>query len=361
MGQVFDWVAEGSTDDDADDVFRREPMTAQPMSSDLPAYSDFVSPQALAQEQAPPRRRTWWFRVVAVIGAALIVVPLVLGMFLRAAQGQQLLSSVGPYLTAGELTTLRADLATVAQARTDVLALRADHTEPAGSYPYVDALVREYPAIDTDMTGMIDTMSAQTGNYRKLADLPPFGAFPWLFALAGAVLVPAGVFGSRRAESGRAAPFAVGCVAVVAAGLVAAPFALQLFDRTPAASPLIQNLGPLMTHERVRTVQGYFITLVAGEGELNSRYVKAIPPGAGRAGIDAFDARWQPMTERFAGLIGTMNDNIDNFRGVVALDNSTKPLGFHAFRWFGWFFLVPGVIVAAVAAVGLRPRAGAAR
>jgi hypothetical protein len=116
-----------------------------------------------------------------------------------------------------------------------------------------------------------------------------------------------------------------------------------------------------MTHERVRTVQGYFVTLVGGEGELDSRYAAAIPAGADRAGIDALAHRWQPMTARFAGLVGTMNDNVDDVAGVAALNDVTRPLGFAALPPLGWFLVTPGVAVVVLALGGpLRRRVRAA-
>jgi hypothetical protein len=77
------------------------------------------------------------------------------------------LSSIAPYLSVSEIATPRADLATVARARANLSALRERHAQPAGSCPCIDALVREYPAIDGDMTGMIDRMSAPNGNWQS--------------------------------------------------------------------------------------------------------------------------------------------------------------------------------------------------
>lgn len=319
----------------------------------LPAYTDYASEHGRRLETGLPARARWPYLAIGVIGAALIAVPLLLGMFTRAAQGQEMLAGFAPYMSNEQVGELRTDLAVVDRARRNILTLREQGRQPAGNYRHVDDLVRDYPAIRADMSGMVDSMGAVVGDYRRLASLPPFGLFPWLFALPGAILVGVGVFGARRAAAGRRTPVLTGVAALVAAGLILAPFAFDVFGKSPSAQPLIDRFTPVLTHDRVRTVQSYFVTLVGGQGELNSRYTAAIPAGADRGGIDALAARWQPMTARFAGLVGAMNDNVGNFDGAVALDDSTKPLGFAAFGWFGWFFLVPGV--ALVAAIGAGP------
>jgi hypothetical protein len=107
----------------------------------------------------------------------------------------------------------------------------------------------------------------------------------------------------------------------------------------------------------VRMVQGYFVTIVAADGEINSRYaadVRAAHPDVDLTGLVALESDWQPMTSRFAALIGAMNDNVDNFDAVVALNRSTRALGFSAFDGIGWFYLTPGAAVLATAAAARR-------
>lgn len=107
-----------------------------------------------------------------------------------------------------------------------------------------------------------------------------------------------------------------------------------------------------MTHERVAAVQRHFVVLVAAEGELDTQFLEDLrhrDPARAVPGIDAFVSQWQPMTADFASLIGVMADNVDNFDRVVALDRITAPLGLRSFNYFGWFFLVPGVLAVAVA------------
>ncbi|WP_330182871.1 hypothetical protein OHB26_03940 [Nocardia sp. NBC_01503] len=56
------------------------------------------------------------------------------------------------------------------------------------------------------------------------------------------------------------------------------------------------------------------------------------------------------LTAAFAALIGTMNDSVANFDAFVALNDSTNPLCFTAFRGLGWCYLLPGVLTVAASA-----------
>lgn len=326
--------------------------------SGLPAYADHVS----SVETAAPRRARWPFAALAVLGLLLVLVPIVTAMFPRAVRGEAMIEAFEPYVTSANLQGYRDDLGVLDDARANVLALRAEGLEP-GRYDRVEAFVRDYPGIEAELTRMIDAIDDNRANYEKLSATAPFGALPWLLALPGSALVLAGVLGFRRASAGKSAPAWYSVAALAGAALVAVPLAGGLFAAAPTARPLLDGFGPILTHEQVRTAQGYFVTLVAANGELDARYtadVRTAHPGADLTGLARLEQRWQPMTSRFAALIGVMNDNVANFDAVVALDETTKPLGFTAFRALGWFYLVPGVLVLAVVAAGAT-RSRAAR
>lgn len=325
---------------------------AAPPDTGLPAYADYVS----HVESAPRARARWPFVVFIVLGLVLMVAPLATGMFPRAAKGEAMIGSFAPYQAQSSIESYRADLETLEEARGNILALRA-HGQESGQYQRIDQFVSDYPGIRADMTEMIDAIDANRGNYDRLAALPPFGILPWLLALPGLVLVLAGIFGYRRARDGKPAVFQRSLAALAGLVLIAVPASGGLFSAASAAQPLIDGFRPILTHEEVRTVQSYFVTLVAADGELNSRYTAAVRtayPDADLTGITALEFGWQPMTARFASLIGAMNDNVTNFDAVVALNNATKPFGFTAFRALGWFFLIPGVVALAVALSGVR-------
>src|SRR5206468_2077064 len=113
-----------------------------------------------------------------------------------------------------------------------------------------------------------DTIDARRGDYGRLAGLPPFGALPWLLALAGVILTGAGIFGFRRASAGYVAPVWRSVAVLAGLGLVAVPIVGGLFGAAGAGQPVIDGFRPILTHAEVRKVQGYFVTLVAADGEL---------------------------------------------------------------------------------------------
>ncbi|MBJ8348180.1 hypothetical protein [Antrihabitans sp. YC2-6] len=334
-------------------------MPAPPTPSDtseLPAYDDHASWHSRAVERGSPAQPHVAFAVVAAIGVALILLPIVLGMFPRSAKGERMLAEFGPYMSTAHVDSLQADLQAIEGARQNVLTLQGSGNAPTGQYSYVDTFVRDYPAIRADMSSMLDTMSANVANYEQLSSLPPFSAMPWFFALPGAALTAIGIIGFRRARRGDRSPVLTAAGVLLGAGLVIAPLAFGIFEKAPAADPILDDFSTVLTHDEVRKVQGYFVTLVGGQGELNSRYTKAVRdshPAADLGGIDELENRWQPMTSEFAGLIGVMNDNVENFDSVAALNDSTTAIGFRAFGQLGWFFVLPGV--ATVAALGAGP------
>lgn len=335
-------------------------MTTAPPSSGLPAYSDFVSHIERAPERVAAR---WPFVALIVLGVLLVAAPLITGMFPRAIKGEAMIDAFAPHMTSTSIQDYRDDLRVLDEARTNVLALRASGAQP-GDFERVDRFVQDYPGIHADLSGMVDTIDANQGNYRRLSDTTPFGVLPWLLALPGVALIAAGGFGVRAVRNGRRGALWHGVAALAGLGLLLVPLTGGLFQAAPAAQPLIDDFRPILTRAEVRTVQGYFVTIVAADGELNSRYVSALRaahPEADRTGITALEARWQPMTARFAGLVGVLNDNIENFDAVVALNDSTRPIGWTAFRVLGWGYLIPGLLVLTIVTAGLSQRQIASR
>ncbi|WP_067826578.1 hypothetical protein [Nocardia inohanensis] len=336
-------------------------MTSAPVSG-LPAYREFVS--SIEQVELPVRRvRRWPFAALIVLGLLLVTAPIVSGMFPRAVRGEAMIDAFQPYVTQQRIDGYRDDLRVLEAARANVLALQANGQQP-GSFERVDRFVREYPGIQTDISGMLTAIDGNRDNYRKLSDTTSFGALPWLLTLPGLALLVAGGLGLRGAAHGKRGIAWYVVAALAGAGLLVVPSTGGLFQAAPAAQPLLDGFSPILTHDRVRVVQSYFVTLVAADGELNSRYVGAVRaahPDADLAGVTALESRWQPMTARFAGLVGVMNDNVGNFDAVVALNDSTTPLGFTAFRGLGWGFVIPGVLSLAIAAAGLRPGRSSSR
>lgn len=315
----------------------------------LPTYADVVGKQAVAAEAGPTPKPRWPFIALTVLGVLLFVLPVITGMFTRAAGGQQLLTEFRPFVSSEVIAKFRGYLDTVDAARADV---QATQSVAGGRYERLDSFVVQYPSIRQDMNGLLDAVSGQVDNYGQLRAVGPFDVFPFLLAVPGLVLVAAGVWGLRRTRDAEKATGARVLALLAATVLIAVPFADGLFSRAPSGAQLIDAFTPIMTHERVAAVQRHFVVLVAAEGELDTQFLGDLrqrDPARAVPGIDAFVAQWQPMTADFASLIGVMADNVDNFGRVMALDRITAPAGFRAFDYFGWFFLVPGVLAAVVA------------
>jgi hypothetical protein len=97
-----------------------------------------------------------------------------------------------------------------------------------------------------------------------------------------------------------------------------------------------------MSREKVTTVQGYFITIGTGEGELRTGVLPASGITRGSApAVERLNAEWPRINGDLAPMVGVMADNLDNYAAVDALP---------PFALFPWFFLIPGLAVAVTAA-----------
>lgn len=286
---------------------------------------------------------------VLVIGLGLAAAPVAFRMFSRAPQGGEMLDDFRPYMTDAEIAEFRGyldeiDAAARETARAVEPAAEAELGLDAGGFddrfPFVAGFEEEWPATYADMSDMLDTMDENLGNYRAVDALPPFVLFPWFFVVPAVLVVgvAASALVSRRA--GRRPGRQVVALVVLGAGLVAAPVAFQMFTRAPDGNDMIDDFRSLMTRDRVVTIQGYFVTIGNGEGELRNQVLPALSdPGAFPA-VERFVEDWPTINNEFAPMIGTMSDNVDNFGAVDALP---------PFALFPWFFVVPGVLVALLA------------
>lgn len=163
--------------------------------------------------------------------------------------------------------------------------------------------------------------------------------FPWFFVIPGLLAAAFGVV-ARRSPSlvWRRVLVALGV------GLIAAPAVFQMFTRAPGGAAMIDDFRPLMTEHKVTTVQGYFLTLGAAEGQLRTEVLAKAAPGDLPA-TRRWSADWPRISNEMAPMIGTMADNVGNFRAVDALP---------PFWLFPWFFALPGLAVFALALAAQR-------
>jgi hypothetical protein len=215
-------------------------------------------------------------------------------------------------------------------------------------YVLVAAWNDQWEAIDLDMTDLLATMERNLDNYEAMAALPSFDLFAWFFVVPGLMIagVAAAALWTGRRRHPRGLLLAL---ALIGASVVAAPAVFQMFTRAPLGGEMIDEFRPMMQRDRVRDVQGYFVTMGTAEGQLRT----AMIPLAVEAGLDpaeipaitAFSAAWPAMVGDLAAMVGVMSDNTDNFEAVDAMP---------PFPLFPWFFVVPGVAVVVLALVARR-------
>jgi hypothetical protein len=289
-----------------------------------------------------------------VVGIGMIVAPFVFQMFERAPLGGEMIDDFEPYMTVDQVERFRGYLAEIDAANTETLEtlwpdLVSDSDFDVG-FASIATLNAQWDDIDADMSDLIDRMDANLDNFDAVAALPPFPMFPWFFVLPGvAIAVAATVALVRRRSSGRGARPAVWVLLGLGLAVILAPLAFQMFARAPKGAEMIDDFRPMMTRERVQAVQGYFVTLGAAEGQLRANAIPLVV----EAGRDAQDypaiaqwsADWPAILTDFNPMVATMSDNVDNYEAVDALPR---------FDLFPWFFVVPGVLVAGLAAVALR-------
>ena len=300
-----------------------------------------------------------------LVGLGLMLAPVGFQMFSRAPLGGDMIDDFEPYMTIEKVEQFRGYLEEIDAANTESIESLRDALVESGAVAEADYdvvlasvvnLNEQWPAVDADMTDLIDRMEGNLDNYAAVAALPPFPMFPWFFVIPGAlIVVAAGVaLYQRRTPSNRARP-ALWVLFGLGIAVAAAPVAFQMFDRAPQGADMIDHFRPMMTRERVQAVQGYFITLGAAEGQLRANALPLLVEAGGDPtefpAISQWSTDWPTILTNFNPMVATMSDNVDNYEAVDALPS---------FDLFPWFFVIPGALVAILALVAMRSRPSAA-
>lgn len=301
-------------------------------------------------ESGAPRR--WVVVALIALGVGLTAAPAIFQMFDRAPMGATMIRDFKPFMTEERMASFQADIAEirdgVAEAQSKAPALLGATGGAAGlstAYPEFAAFTREWPPIDRDMSEMLTTIKAQIPNYEAVAALPPFGLFPWFFVIPGLLLAALAAVALLRPAWWRA--LRIGLV-VLGVGLIAAPFAFQMFDRAPRGAKMISAFKDIETRQKVEAIQGYFGQIAAGQGSLRLEIVPALAArGVDGARLErdlpavaTLDRQWVPILQNLTPMIGAMSDNVVNYDAVRALP---------PFTLFPWFFVLPGLIVICLA------------
>jgi hypothetical protein len=302
------------------------------------------------------RPKRWLLAALAVIGFALVAAPFAFGMFTRAPKGARMIASFAPYMTNRRLDGFQSDLryidGGVLGGQAAVRALDgAGGAQAAARFPGFVTFGRQWSAIDPDMTGMLETIQANVGNYRAVAALPSFRLFPLFFVIPGAIVLLLAGLGWFRPGRWPAIRWVL---AVVGVGLVLAPVAFQMFSRAPKGARMVSAFKTIETRARVERIQIYFSEIASGQGAVQLDLI----PALGRAGLNTaqinrtypglttLDAQWVHVLNDMTPMIGAMSDNVTNYQAVAALPS---------FRLFPWFFVLPGLVIIALVAAA-RPR-----
>ena len=195
-------------------------------------------------------------------------------------------------------------------------------------------------------------------------------------------------------------------VLAIGVALVIAPFALSLPSKASAGERMLNGFQPIMQPANVKTTATYynqvfvplgkvtpmmsaqnlakFQTYLKGFGGMQTDAAKLVPMLAQAlhmtpAQVQQLMAKQLPamsgllqnlpaMRRDFGGLLGTMQQNVGVFAQVPAglkhyqplvttmqanVDNYRQVNSLPSFRLFTWFFVVPGVLLIALAGFGL--------
>jgi len=145
----------------------------------------------------------------------------------------------------------------------------------------------------------------------------------------------------RRASASRRSPVLV-VIAILGIALVAAPAIFQMFTRAPKGATMLADFKPFMTEQRL---DGFHNDIA--EIDAAVRALDAARPAAAtsNATYQQFASQWPTIHTDMSDLLDKVSGNRDNYRAVAALPS---------FRLFPWFFVIPGVLIAAVALAAVR-------
>jgi len=307
---------------------------------------------------SPTKLRTGPLVAIVCVGAGLALAPVAFSMFSRAPEGATMIDEFRPYMTEERIDTYQAYMAEIDAAVTEVDEQVRPHLAAeagidgdafderfAGFVAFADA----WPDIDADMSDLLDTVGANVDNFGDVDALPSFTLFPWFFVGPGLLVAGLGVAALVAPRRRILVKVLVGA----GVALVITPAVFQMFTRAPAGAEMIDDFTTMMTRERVRTTQGYFGTMSAGEGAIRLDLVPALEetglggdelaatfPAVAQLGDD-----WTGIINDMTPMIGAMSDNVDNYDAVAALPS---------FTLFPWFFVGPGLAVALLAVLAAR-------
>jgi len=307
---------------------------------------------AAGRARRPGPAHRWPLVVVLAVGIGLAAAPVAFDMFSKAPKGAVMIADFRPYMTPSRLAGYQHELAEIDAGVKQTDTSVADYLDGAGgrrqfnaTYSDFAAFARQWPAIDSKMTELMDQVQGNLGNYRAVAALPSFRLFPWFFVIPGLLVAATALAVLLQPSCWRAGRW---ILVVLGVGLVVAPAVFQMFGRAPEGGRMIAAFKTIETTENVQQIQGYFGSMAVGQGAVRLEIVPALEKrGLSETRISAqfpavtqLDADWVHILNDMTPMIGAMSDNVPNYQAVASLP---------PFPLFPWFFVIPGVLVAGLA------------
>jgi hypothetical protein len=336
----------------ADEV-ATEPEPSAPAAllaaSDLP-----VAPPVLRGVAVPLRQRRAPAVALLVLGLLLVVGPIVGGLFAKVAAANQLIDEFAPHLEADALARYDTDLEILRRGASGVDAVAVQQGVPDGRFPGIDEFRRQSAAIDQRATDLLDRVAGAEPDYRRVAGVGGFDRVPFLLVLGGiaAVYGACVLLGGTRSRARGAAAVVV----LASAFLVAYPLLSDLPSGTRAGERMLNTLQPVMTPAQVRLLQDDFVVLVTAVGEVDTGFREVAQPGPAGADVAALVDQWPQVSSDLATLVGTINDNIDDYDDLDSLDGISRGVGVSGLAALPWALAGVGLLGAACAIAALPRR-----
>ena len=297
-----------------------------------------------------------------VVGAALIVMTLALGLFGRAASGEKITDTFRATVSDRGFAQLTGNYAEIRGLGTQFVgeALPVLGIPPAKlrrDFPATARAVREVPGAIALVDPVIPRLAGVREDFRKVDRIPglgmPITVLPWL--LLGVGIALAGVGAAGLAGRG----WALAAIAGLGLAMVAVPLALGLPGKL-GAGPHVVDVGKASLSQRAadtatRTVQDLDAMVPEVQYSL-------IPYLAARDGVTPL-RETRTLAARFPAVVRGLRDWPAIREGAAALAASQEAtvgdldrLDGTPFRALTWLVVVPGALLALLAGLALAPR-----
>lgn len=302
-----------------------------------------------------------------VLGVGLLITPFVASLFSRTTAANHLTDTVRPAMTQQAIASGSTDLANVqtaygqlANGLLPAMAAKA-HETPAAliaqlrtTYPEIRAGMDNFDTAVANAHRILVLLGANRDRYVAADSLPvsgvPLTVAPWAYLGVGAGFVLLGVACLRRPEAGLAA------LIVVALAVAIVPLATSEPSKLSDTKALVHNLHQTLSPQAAATARAQYTTF---DTMLTTFDTKALPAFAHQTHlsttqVDAMLTTSAPLLapgapdvprilKKFSGLTVALVSQVGNY------DRTGKI----PFDWMAWLLVVPGFVLAALAALAL--------